>query len=231
MFPCALSSLSWFPACSPQRALVRLRPLRAPRPRRPAHPRSPESVPVLGPAAPDEIVGYVQELTVNGPVYLDRAEVEIVGGSSDGRKVLTNVSGFFRLGGLQAAGFDLIVRAAAYSTKRFRVSQLGVDVSSETVMAPAPTIVSDVLEGDVCWPTRTISAMFTPAVAGFLRITSARYNSTFRAVYEDGAPVNSFLYNNVDVSMRAGAKYELRVTGSCDHNPSSNVRLTFLRPR
>src|SRR5206468_3351005 len=138
-------------------------------------------VPVFGPAGPDEVVGYVQELTVNGPAYINRAEVEIVGGSSDARKVLTNSGGFFRLGGLQSAGFDLIVREAAYSTKRFRVSQLGVDVSSETVMTPGPTMVSDVLEGEVCWPTRTISATFTPTVAGFVRITSAWYNSTLRA--------------------------------------------------
>src|SRR5206468_1295049 len=94
----------------------------------------------------------------NGPVDIAHAEVEIVGGSADGRKVLTDVIGFFRLGGLQSPGFDLIVREAAYSSKRFRVSQLGVDVSSETVMTPAPTMVSDVLEGEVCSPTRTISA-------------------------------------------------------------------------
>jgi hypothetical protein len=68
-------------------------------------------------------------------------------------------------------------------------------------------------------------------VAGFLRITSARYNSTSRAVYGDGILVNSFVQDNVDVPMRAGIKYELRVTGSCDYDPSKSVRLTFLRPR
>lgn len=187
---------------------------------------------VLGPVGPDEVVGYVQELTVNGLVPIHRAEVEIVGGPSDGRKVLTLYgSGFFRLVGLQSAGFELIVREAGYSTKRFRVSQLGVDVSSATVMTTAPTMVSDVLEGAVCWPTRTISAMFTPTAAGFLRITSARYNSTSRAVYGDGILVKSPVSDNVDVSMRAGVNYELRVTGSCDYNPGQTVRLTFLRPR
>ena len=116
-------------------------------------------VPVFGPAGPDEVVGYVQELTVNGPAYINRAEVEIVGGSSDARKVLTNSGGFFRLGGLQSAGFDLIVREAAYSTKRFRVSQLGVDVSSETVMTPGPTMVS-LCGKSVCIAATSVSTPF-----------------------------------------------------------------------
>jgi hypothetical protein len=175
----------------------------------------------------------VKELTVYGPVDIPHAEVEIVGGSGDGRKVLTDTSGFFRLVGLQSPGFDLIVREAAYSTKRFRVSQLGVDVSSETVMTPAPTMVSDVLEGDVCGPTRTISATFTPTVAGFLRITSERYVVTLKAVYGDGILINPNV-NGVDVSMRAGVKYELRVSGSnsyCGEDFFKTARLTFLRPR
>jgi hypothetical protein len=178
-------------------------------------------------------VGYVKELTVNGPVSISHAEVEIVGGSGDGRKVLTGTSGLFRLVGLQSPGFDLIVREAAYSPKRFRVSQLGVDVSSETVMTPAPTMVSDVLEGEVCSPTRTISATFTPTVAGFLRITSHWYIRTGRAVYGDGILVNPSVDDNVDVSMRAGVRYELRANGGsyCGEDPGKTARLTFLRPR
>jgi Big-like domain-containing protein len=187
----------------------------------------------FGPAFPDEVVGYVKELTVFGPVDIAHAEVEIVGGSGDGRKVLTDTSGLFRLVGLQSPGFDLIVREAAYSTKRFRVSQLGVDVSSETVMTPAPTMVSDVLEGDVCGPTRTISATFTPTVAGFLRITSNWGVRTATAVYGDGILVNPSVGDNGDVSMRAGVRYELRANGDsyCGEDLGKTARLTFLRPR
>lgn len=180
---------------------------------------------------PDEVVGWVRELTINGEVSIPRPEVEVVGGASDGRKVIADLGGFFRISGLRAPGFDLIVRERGYSSKRFRVNELARDVSADTVMTPAPTVVSDVLEGPVCWPTRTISTTFTPTLPGFLRITGARYLSTIRAVYADGVLINSFLTDNTDVETRAEVKYELRVTGSCDYTPGENVRLTFLRPR
>jgi hypothetical protein len=182
-------------------------------------------------AAADEVIGYVRELTANGEVYIWRAEVEVVGGASNGRKVLTDTGGLFRIGGLQAPGFDLVIREAGYSSNRFRVTELGRDVSASTIMKPAPMMISDVLEGPVCWPTRTISTTFRPTAQGFLRITSSRFVSTFRQVYENGILIDRHLFNNTDVPTRAGATYELRVTGNCDYNPSTNVRLTYLRPR
>ena len=180
---------------------------------------------------PDELVGYVQERTINNEVPVPRAELEVIGGPDNGRKFQADSGGFFRMGGLHAPGFDLIVRAPAYNSKRFHVAALGVDVSSETLLVPAPDVISDVLEGAVCWPTRTISAMFTPSSNGFLRITSNWWVSTRKALYENGVEIRSFLYTLDDVPLRTGAHYELRVTGSCDYDPSTIVRVTFLRPR
>ena len=180
---------------------------------------------------PDEVVGWVQERTVNGPVAIPGAELEVIGGVSHGRTFLADLGGFFRIGGLGTPGFDLIVRARGYESKGFRVNQLGRDVSSDTFLAPASTVVSDVLEGAVCWPTRTINTTFTPTVPGFLRITSGRFNSTIRALYANGVLINSHVYNNTDIELSRAVTYELRVTGSCDYNPEQNVRMTFLRPR
>jgi hypothetical protein len=186
---------------------------------------------VYRPAGGDEITGTVREITINGEVEVWNAEVEIVGGPDSGRKTRTNTGGLFRFTGLQAAGFEVVIRDAGYSQKRFRVDQLGVDVSAETIVTPAPTMVSEVLEGPVCYPTRTVTKTFTPSNPGILRITSARYQSTLRDLYEDGVLIERSLSNNRDVPIRAGARYELRVTGSCDYNPGNDVRLTLLRPR
>jgi hypothetical protein len=180
---------------------------------------------------PDELVGYVQERTINNDVAVPLAELEVIGGPDNGRKIQADTGGFFRLGGLHGPGFDLMVRAPAYNSKRFHVGALGVDVSSEMLLTPAPDVISDVLQGAVCWPTRTISTTFTPSVTGFLRITSSWWVSTSRTLHENGTQITSGIFNLQDIPLRAGAKYELRVTGSCDYDPSTTVRMTFLRPR
>ncbi len=67
-------------------------------------------------------------------------------------------------------------------------------------------------------------------MAGFLRITSSRYQAVSRALYGDGVLVTGSIYNNQDVELRAGVAYRLRVTGVCDYSPSSAMVLTLLRP-
>lgn len=69
-------------------------------------------------AGPDELVGYVRERTINNEVAIPLAELEVIGGPDNGRKIQANTGGFFRLGGLRGPGFDLIVRAPAYNSKR-----------------------------------------------------------------------------------------------------------------
>jgi hypothetical protein len=135
---------------------------------------------------------------------------------------------FFRIEGLEAAGFELVVSRRGYAPARASVGELGREV--EVFLAPAPGVLSDVLQGEVCWPTRTITRTFTPRTAGFLRITDARYQNAIRSLYGDDVLVNSYIFNNQDVELRAGVNYELRVTGSCDYHPSATVALTFLRP-
>lgn len=183
---------------------------------------------VYRPPALDTLTGYVRAQTAFGTVEVPDAEVEVVGGTSNGRVVRANSGGFFRIEGLEAAGFALAVGRRGYAPARASVGELGREV--EVLLAPAPGVVSDVLQGEVCWPTRTITRTFTPPTAGFLRITSHRYQSAIRSLYADDVLVNSHVFNNEDVELRAGVKYELRVTGSCDYNPSPTVALTFLRP-
>src|SRR4029453_18656390 len=79
--------------------------------------------------------------------YIGGAELEISSGASAGRKTIADLGGFFRIDGLQAPGFDVTVREAGYSSKRFHVSELGRDLSSETILTPSPTMMSGVLEG------------------------------------------------------------------------------------
>src|SRR4029453_14872702 len=64
--------------------------------------------------------------------YIGGAELEISSGARAGRKTIADPGGFFRIEGLQAPGFDVTVREAGYSSKRFHVSELGRDLSSET---------------------------------------------------------------------------------------------------
>jgi len=181
------------------------------------------------PPAADEITGYVRENGGLGVVDLRDVDVEVAGGASAGRIVNTNETAFFRIGGLQAPGFDLFVRRRGYSTARVHVPELGRELS--VVLAPAGDVVSDLLEGDVCWPTRTIARTFTPAAGGFLRITGHVNVSAVLAVYADGQLLTAGLFPNApDVDLHAGVTYELRVTGSCDYDPSRSVRVSFLRP-
>ena len=181
--------------------------------------------------APDEIVGTVHELTVNGQTPVARATLEIVAGEQFGLKLVADHGGFFRIGNLRSGGFDLVVSDPAYATRHIRVATIGRDLTPELAMMPAATMTSEVLEAGVCWPYRTVSIPFTPAHQGPLRITSARGSSTRREVLEDGVVINTFLSNNVDQAIRAGRNYELRVSGSCDYDPSASVRMTYLRPR
>lgn len=180
------------------------------------------------PPAADEVTGFVRELTGLGPIELGRADVEVIGGAANGRVVQTNSGGLFRINDLRAAGFDLIVRMRGYASARVHVAELGGELTVN--LSPAPGVVSDILEGEVCWPTRTISRTFRPAAPGFLRLTGARYQSTTRAFYADGVLLPEYVFDNHDIELNAGVRYELRVTGSCDYNPSTTVRISFLRP-
>jgi len=183
---------------------------------------------VFRPPALDTLTGYVREQTALGIVEVPDADVEVVGGTANGRVVRAISGGFFRIEGLEAARFELAVSRRGYERARLPVGELGREV--EVVLTPSPGVLSDVLQGEVCWPTRTITRTFTPATTGFLRITGARYQSAIRALYGDDVLVSSHVFNNQDIELRAGVKYELRVTGSCDYNPSPTVALTFLRP-
>jgi hypothetical protein len=180
------------------------------------------------PPAADEVIGYVRELSGLGALDLFNADVEVIGGEANGRVVQTNTGGLFRISGLRATGFDLIVRMRGYAPSRVHVAELGAELAVN--LSAAPGVVSEILEGGVCWPTRTFSRTFRPASPGFLRITAALYQSTIREVYADGVRVKEYVFNNEDVEMKAGVQYELRVTGSCEYAPSPTVRLSLLRP-
>src|SRR6266511_2567956 len=173
----------------------------------------------FNPPAADEVTGYVREITALGPIDLWRAEVEVLGGEASGRKAQTNTGGLFRINDLRAAGFDLMIRMRGYASARVHVAELGRELAVN--LSPAPGVVSDILEGEVCWPTRTISRAFRPAAPGFLRLTGARYQSTTRAFYADGVLLSQHVFDNQDIELNPGVRYELRVTGSCDYNPSA----------
>lgn len=175
------------------------------------------------PAAPDEISGYVDEITHFGPAHVHGAEAEY-----DGRKAVAS-SGFYRISGLQTAGLDLFVRKAGYRTTRVTVGELGRELSP-VVLVPDPSMVSDFMEGEVCFPNRTISKSFTPNSRGVFRITSAWGASTIRALYANGVLFKSYIGNYSDEELSAGVHYEFRVTGSCDYS-GGTLRLTFLRPQ
>jgi hypothetical protein len=180
------------------------------------------------PPVADEVTGSVRELTGLGPIYLERAEVEVIGGAANGRVVQTISGGLFRINDLRAAGFDLAVRMRGYASARVHVPELGQELTVN--LSPAPGVVSDILEGDVCWPNRTISRAFRPAAAGFLRLTAALYAATTRALYADGVLLTERIFNNQDIELNAGVRYELRLTGVCDTSPSMTVHVSFLRP-
>jgi hypothetical protein len=186
---------------------------------------------VFEPPAADEVTGYVREITALGPVDLRLAEVEVQGGPATGRKVQTTSGGIFRIGGLQAAGFDLIVRMRGYATGRTHVDSLGRELNIN--LGPAAGTISDVLEGGVCLPTRTMSRNFRPQVPGFLRVTAERDGSTLKSLYADGVLVNAHIFTNDDAELRAGVVYELRVTGDCINDTGQvrpTSRISFLRP-
>ena len=180
------------------------------------------------PPKADEVTGFVREQTGLGPIDLWRADVEVIGGAANGRVVQTSTGGNFRIDGLLAADFDLIVRMRGYAPARVHIAELGRELTVN--LSAAPGIVSDILEGEVCWPTRTISRAFRPAAPSFLRITGARYQSTTRTLYADGVLLTQYIFDNQNIELNAGVRYELRVTGSCDYNPSATVRVSFLRP-
>jgi hypothetical protein len=183
---------------------------------------------IFRPPGLDTLTGYVQEQTSIGSVEVPNASIEIIGGTSNGRVVQANLSGFFRIEGLQGAGFKLAITARGYTSALASVAELGTEV--DVAVTPAPGVLSDVLQGEVCYPTRTITRSFTPSVAGFLRITSARNQSSIRALYGDDVLLNAHLFNDQDVELRAGVRYDLRVTGSCDYGPATPLVLTLLRP-
>jgi hypothetical protein len=182
------------------------------------------------PPAADEVTGYVREITALGPIDLWPAEAEVIGGPASGRKVQTTWGGIFRISGLQAAGFDLIVRRRGYASGRVHVDSLGRELNIN--LGPATGMISDVLEGGVCLPTRTISRTFRPQAPGFLRVT-ADDGSTFNSLYANGVLHNADVFLYEDIELSAGVTYELRVTGNCvnDTGPvRPTSRVSFLRP-
>jgi hypothetical protein len=183
---------------------------------------------VFRPPALDTLTGHVREQTPLGKVDVLYADVEVIGGPSNSRVVRSESGNFFRIEGLTAAGFELAVRSRGYAPARARVAELGREI--EVLLAPAPGVVSDVLQGEVCGPTRTITRTFTPSAAGFLRITDHEYQAVSRLLYGNGVLVSGDVADHDDVELSAGVKYEFRVTGDCDHNQTATVALTFLRP-
>jgi hypothetical protein len=187
------------------------------------------------PPAANEIMGYVSEFIPRlTPISLDGAEVEIIGGSANGRTVHTGAAGLFRIGGLQAPGFDLIVRMRGYTSAGVHVGSLGrrLDIN----LAPAPGMVRDVLQGDVCLPTRTISRTFRPQAPAFLRVSTG--HRTVPSLYANGILVKADLFRNSlnqDIELSAGVTYELRATGYCvvdvEDSPLTPAGyVSFLRP-
>ena len=184
----------------------------------------------LRPPAADEVTGYVREITALGPIDLWPAEVEVIGGPANGRKVQTTWGGIFRITGLQAAGFDLIVRMRGYASGRAHVDSLGRELNIN--LGPAAGTISDVLEGGVCLPTRAISRTFRPQAPGFLRVT-ADEGSTWKSLYANGVLVNAYISLGDDIELSAGVTYELWATGNCvnDTGPvRPTSRISFLRP-
>jgi hypothetical protein len=183
------------------------------------------------PPATDEVTGHLSEITAFGPVDLWPAEVEVVGGPANGQKVQTILGGIFRISGLHAAGFDLIVRMRGYAPGRAHVDTLGRELNIN--LGPAAGTISDVLEGGVCLPTRTMSRTFRPQAPAFLRVTAERDGSTVKSLYANGVLVNGRIFLYQDIELSAGVAYELRVTGDCvnDTGPvRPTSRITFLRP-
>jgi hypothetical protein len=183
------------------------------------------------PPAADEVTGYLREMSGVGPIDLWPAEVEVIGGAANGRVAQTNTGGIFRLDGLPAAGFDLIARMRGYAPTRVRVDSLGRELNIN--LGPAPGMISDVLEGAVCLPTRTISRTFRPLAPGFLRVTAVRDGSVLLSLYANGIAVKPFYPLTAEVELNAGVTYDLRATGSCDADTGParpTVRISLLRP-
>ena len=175
----------------------------------------------LRPPAADEITGYVQEMTVYGVNGISKPELEY-----EGRTVVASSEGFFRISGLQTPGLPLLVRKTGYLSVSIAVPELGRELAP-IVLRPEPTLVSDFLEGAVCFPTRTITNAFTPTVSGLFRITSHSGVSATLQLFADGVLLST---TPGDLQLSAGVHYELRATGVCDYTPTP-LRATFLRPR
>jgi hypothetical protein len=181
-------------------------------------------------AGADEITGWVRELTPTWPVEVRDAVVEIVGGPQHGQTTVTNSEGFFRLTGLTAPGFDVVVRQSGYTPARFHVDELGRDYSSQAVLTLAPGMMSAMVEGRVCQPRATISAEFTPALPGPIRITRFLGDAYNVTLYANGVLIDKCVCGFKNYQAAAGVAYELRIGGKCDYGaPDGGV--IFLRPR
>jgi hypothetical protein len=177
----------------------------------------------------NEVTGYVREVTSDGSVELWPVEVEVVGGPSDGLKVQTGtLSGHFRVSGLQAPGFELVLRRRGYTSARVYVSELGRELNIN--LTTAPGILHDRIEGEVCNPTRTISRSFTAVESGFMRITRSLVQHTTRALYVGSVLIQQDIGNNQDIELEAGVTYELRLTGRCGETLTPRGGIIMLRP-
>jgi hypothetical protein len=180
------------------------------------------------PPEPNEVTGRVRGANGEGSIEVWPAEVEVVSGPSVGRRVETIFGGFFRLDGLQSPDFDLMVRRRGYVTTRVHVAELGREMRIDLALAPG--IMTDVVEGDVCNPTRTITRTFTPAERGFLRITGSLYQNTSRVLVVGSVVIQNDIPNNQDIELEAGVTYEIRLTGRCGESFITRGGVMMLRP-
>lgn len=182
----------------------------------------------LGPPTPDEIIGRVQEITPVNVVDLSRATVTVAGGARDGFVTTADSSGEFRIWGLDAPGFDLLISKPGYETLRFNVNALGTDFG-RIPMRPDASTISDVLSGDICQPRRSVNITFTPARDGLFRLTSI--NNAVPELFV-GSHRLARLFVNTELELEDGVEHELRLTGDCGGNLTSvSGRVTYLRPR
>jgi hypothetical protein len=197
-----------------------------------------------GPPAPDEVIGKIHEIAPMEDVKVAYARVEISGGDQNGRSVVADSDGSFRIDGIHGAGFDLLISESGYRDGRYRIAQLPRDASSSIALEPQPWLVSETFGGSLCADTppsakSTKSTFFTPRGGGLFRMTSYRialFEPDLIVLVANG--VSTPVFFQTDYSLQPGVTYELRVSGTTDY-PNCRVagvydgsfRVTYLRQR
>jgi hypothetical protein len=198
--------------------------------------------PRTGPPGPDEVIGRIHEIAPFDDVRVTYARVEVAGGEQNGRFVIADSSGEFRIDGIDRAGFDLLISKPGYRDARYRVHQLPRDASAKIGLEPAPPLVSEAFQGTLCdaltSATRTKSTFFTPRVNGIFRMTSYRIDLFERGpvtLSVNGTkipdPIPEPPHWLTDFSLQAGTTYEVRVSGHCFGPGLGTFQVTYLRPR